>query len=127
MRLNGDVNLPANSNGDTARPVCWRPAPGTAPPAGLRSQGQAGDNSVIPLSAAAPTPTNDQTLAMVSTLLNGGGLGQLQDITQAVGTAFAGHGQDLRTFSNSSTSSSGISTIKKTTSLPPPTASTSCR
>ena len=41
-------------------------------------------------------PTTEQTLAAVSLLLNGGGIGQIQDITEALSTAFAGRENDLR-------------------------------
>jgi phospholipid/cholesterol/gamma-HCH transport system substrate-binding protein len=41
-------------------------------------------------------PSTEQTLATVSLLLNGGGLGQIQDITQALSTAFLGREDDLR-------------------------------
>ena len=97
MRLNGDVNLPANSTVTLAQTSLLATLHlELAPPVGVPAQGKLADNSVIPLSAAGAYPNNEQTLAMVSMLLNGGGLGQLQDITQAFGTAFDGHGQDLR-------------------------------
>src|ERR1700744_5984809 len=41
-------------------------------------------------------PTTEQTLASVSILLNGGGLGQLQEINQALAKAFAGRETDMR-------------------------------
>jgi phospholipid/cholesterol/gamma-HCH transport system substrate-binding protein len=97
MRLNGDVNLPANSTVTLAQTSLLATLHlELAPPAGVPAQGKLANGSVIPLSAAGAYPNNEQTLAMLSMLLNGGGLGQLQDITQAFGTAFAGHGQDLR-------------------------------
>jgi phospholipid/cholesterol/gamma-HCH transport system substrate-binding protein len=51
---------------------------------------------VIPLSSASAYPSTEQTLGAVSLVLNGGGLGQLQDITQALSTAFTGREKDLR-------------------------------
>jgi len=97
IRLNGDVNLPANSTVTLAQTSLLATLHlELAPPVGVPAQGKLANGTVIPLSAAGAYPTNEQTLAMVSMLLNGGGLGQLQDITQAFGTAFAGHGQDLR-------------------------------
>jgi phospholipid/cholesterol/gamma-HCH transport system substrate-binding protein len=51
---------------------------------------------VIPLSSAGAYPTTEQTLAAISLLLNGGGLGNVQDITQAFSTAFTGREADLR-------------------------------
>ena len=51
---------------------------------------------MIPLSAASTYPTTEQTLASVSILLNGGGLGQLQEINQTFATALAGRENDMR-------------------------------
>jgi phospholipid/cholesterol/gamma-HCH transport system substrate-binding protein len=51
---------------------------------------------VIPLASASAYPSTEQTLGALSLVLNGGGLGQLQDITQALSTAFAGRELDLR-------------------------------
>ena len=59
-------------------------------------QGVLHDGSLIPLSSGAAFPSTEQTLAAVSLLLNGGGLGQIQDITQALSVAFAGRENDLR-------------------------------
>jgi phospholipid/cholesterol/gamma-HCH transport system substrate-binding protein len=97
MRLNSDVNLPANSTVTLAQTSLLATLHlELAPPVGVPAQGKLANGSVIPLSAAGAYPSNEQTLAMLSMLLNGGGLGQLQDITQAFGTAFAGKGQGLR-------------------------------
>jgi phospholipid/cholesterol/gamma-HCH transport system substrate-binding protein len=97
MRLNGDVNLPANSTvtlGQTSLLATLHLE--LAPPVGRPVQGKLMNGSVIPLISAGAYPDTEQTLAMLSMLLNGGGLGQVQDITQAFSTAFAGGGQDLR-------------------------------
>jgi phospholipid/cholesterol/gamma-HCH transport system substrate-binding protein len=98
MRLNGDVNLPVNSTvtlGQTSLLATLHLE--LAPPVGVPAQAKLKGGSVIPLESAGAYPNNEQTLAMLSMLLNGGGLGQLQDITQAFGTAFAGRGEhDLR-------------------------------
>ncbi len=51
---------------------------------------------MIPLSSAGTYPTTEQTLASVSMLLNGGGLGQLQEINQAFAKAMGGREADLR-------------------------------
>jgi phospholipid/cholesterol/gamma-HCH transport system substrate-binding protein len=97
MHLNGDVNLPANSTvtlGQTSLLATLHLE--LAPPVGVPAQGKLTAGSMIPLSSAGAYPSNEQTLAMLSMLLNGGGLGQLQDVTQAFGTAFYGRGKDLR-------------------------------
>lgn len=59
-------------------------------------EGKLRNGSVIPLTAAGSYPTTEQTLAALSLVLNGGGIGQVQDITRAFSTAFAGREGDLR-------------------------------
>ncbi len=97
MRLNGDVDLPANA----AATVGQTSLLGAlhielAPPTGIAPQGKLHDGSLIPLSAGGTYPSTEQTLAALSLLLNGGGVGQIQDITTAFATAFAGRENDLR-------------------------------
>ena len=48
------------------------------------------------MSSGGVYPNTEQTLAALSLLLNGGGIGQIQDITTAFSTAFSGREQDLR-------------------------------
>jgi len=59
-------------------------------------EGELKNGSVIPLSAGSTYPTTEQTLASVSILLNGGGLGQLQEINQTFAKALAGRENDMR-------------------------------
>lgn len=97
MRLNKDVDMPANSTitlGQTSLLATLHLE--LAPPIGVPAQGRLKNGSLIPLASAGAYPDTEQTLAMLSMLLNGGGLGQLQDVTQAFSTAFAGRGQELR-------------------------------
>jgi phospholipid/cholesterol/gamma-HCH transport system substrate-binding protein len=97
MRLNGDVDLPANSTiklGQTT--ILGSLHVELAPPTDVPPQGKLHDGSLIPLSHAGAYPTVEQTLAALSLVLNGGGLGQIQDITAAFSTAFRGREQDLR-------------------------------
>ena len=97
MRIDGDVALPANATatiGQTS--LLGSLHVELAPPTDVPPQGQLTDGSVIPLSSAGAYPTTEQTLAAVSALLNGGGIGQIQDITEAFSTAFAGREGDLR-------------------------------
>jgi phospholipid/cholesterol/gamma-HCH transport system substrate-binding protein len=97
MQVCGDVNLPANSTAKLGQTTLLGSmhielaAPSNAPPVGNLHNG-----SLIPLSAASAYPTTEQTLASVALLLTGGGLGQVQDITQALSTAFAGREKDMR-------------------------------
>jgi phospholipid/cholesterol/gamma-HCH transport system substrate-binding protein len=97
MRLDGGVDLPANA---TAK-IGLTSLLGSlhielAPPADTPPEGRLHEGSVIPLSNGAAYPSTEQTLAALSMVLNGGGLGQVQDITEAFSTAFRGREQDLR-------------------------------
>lgn len=97
MRLNGDVNLPANATaklGQTS--LLGSLHVELAPPTGVAPQGRLHEGSLIPLSSGSAYPNTEQTLAALSLLLNGGGIGQIQDITKAFSTAFSGREQDLR-------------------------------
>jgi phospholipid/cholesterol/gamma-HCH transport system substrate-binding protein len=97
MRINGDVHLPANSTaklGQTS--LLGSMHIELAPPTDQPPVGQLKNGSVIPLSNASMYPTTEQTLAAVSVLLNGGGIGQLQEINQALAKAFAGRESDMR-------------------------------
>jgi phospholipid/cholesterol/gamma-HCH transport system substrate-binding protein len=97
MRLNGDVNLPDNATaklGQTS--LLGSQHIELAPPKDAPPQGKLHNGSVIPLAHGDLYPTTEQTLAALSAVLNGGGIGQLQDITQAFSTAFRGREKDLR-------------------------------
>ncbi len=97
MRLNGDVDLPDNATAKVGQTSLLGSlhvelsAPTDSPP-----QGKLHEGSLIPLANAGTYPNTDQTLAAVSLLLNGGGIGQIQDITAELSAAFGGHEQDLR-------------------------------
>ena len=67
-----------------------------APPTDIAPDGRLHEGSLIPLSSGSAYPTTEQTLAAISLLLNGGGVGQIQDITKAFATAFTGREDDLR-------------------------------
>jgi phospholipid/cholesterol/gamma-HCH transport system substrate-binding protein len=97
MRLNGDVQLPENATAKVGQTSIL----GTlhielAPPANVAPEGRLHNGSLIPLSRAGAYPTTEETLSVASMVLNGGGLGQIQDITKAFSTAFAGRENDLR-------------------------------
>jgi phospholipid/cholesterol/gamma-HCH transport system substrate-binding protein len=97
MRLNGDVTLPANATATIGQTSLL----GTlhvelAPPTDVAPLGRLHNGSVIPLSRAGAYPTTEQTLSVAAMFLNGGGLGRVQDITNAFSTAFAGRENDLR-------------------------------
>jgi phospholipid/cholesterol/gamma-HCH transport system substrate-binding protein len=97
MRINGDVSLPANATAKVGQTSLL----GTlhielAPPTDSPPEGRLRDGSLIPLTHAGSYPTTEQTLSAASMFLNGGGLGQVQEITKAFSTAFAGREDDLR-------------------------------
>jgi phospholipid/cholesterol/gamma-HCH transport system substrate-binding protein len=97
MRINGDVHLPANSTAKVGQTsLLGSMHIELAPPTDETPKGELKDGSVIPLSRASTYPTTEQTLASVAILLNGGGIGHIQEITQAFATALAGRENDMR-------------------------------
>jgi phospholipid/cholesterol/gamma-HCH transport system substrate-binding protein len=97
MRINGDVNLPTNATAKLGQTSLLGSLHiELAPPTGAAPEGKLHNGSLIPLANAGAYPSTDQTLAAVSLLLNGGGVGQVQDITAAFATAFTGREQDLK-------------------------------
>ena len=101
MRINGDVQLPANSTAKVGQTsLLGSMHIELAPPTDEPPQGELKNGSVIPLSRASTYPTTEQTLASVSILLNGGGLGRLQEINQTFAKALAGREDDLRSLLN---------------------------
>lgn len=97
MKLNGDVRLPANSTAKIGQTSLLGSLHiELSPPTGVPPVGRLHDGSLIPLASAGAYPGTDETLAALSLLLNGGGIGQVQDITAAFATAFAGREKDLR-------------------------------
>jgi phospholipid/cholesterol/gamma-HCH transport system substrate-binding protein len=97
VSLDGNVDLPANATVTLGQTSLFGSLHvELAPPTDAPPQGKLHDGSLIPLSAASTYPSTEQTLAAVSLVLNGGGVGQAQDITEALSTAFAGRADDLR-------------------------------
>ena len=97
MTLDGDVVLPANATVKLGQTSLFGSLHiELAPPTDAPPEGRLHDGSLIPLSAASTYPSTEQTLAAISLVLNGGGVGQVQDITEALSTAFAGRADDLR-------------------------------
>lgn len=97
MTIDGDVDLPANATatiGQTS--LLGSVHVELAQPTGVPPEGKLRNGSLIPLSSAHAYPSTERTLAALSLLLNGGGLGQIQDITKALSTAFTGREEDLR-------------------------------
>jgi phospholipid/cholesterol/gamma-HCH transport system substrate-binding protein len=97
MTINGDVDLPANATatlGQTS--LLGSVHVELAPPVGVPAEGKLNGGSLIPLASSGAYPSTERTLAAVSMLVNGGGLGQIQDIIKSLSTAFTGREQDLR-------------------------------
>jgi len=97
ITLNGDVDLPANATATLGQTSLLGSLHiELAPPTNVPPQGKLHDGSLISLSSAGTYPSTEQTLAALSLVLNGGGVGQLQDIVKAFSTAFNGREQDTR-------------------------------
>ena len=97
MRINGDVNLPANATAKIGQTSLLGSLHiELSPPIAAAPEGKLHNGSLIPLANAGAYPSTDQTLAAVSLLLNGGGVGQVQDITAAFASAFTGREQELK-------------------------------
>ena len=98
IRLDGTVDLPANAVATVGQTsLLGSLHVELAPPADTAPVGRLHAGSVIPLTSSGAYPSTEQTLAAVSVLLNGGGVGRLQDVTQALSTALTGRGHELRT------------------------------
>ena len=67
-----------------------------APPTDAPPRGELSNGTVIPLSATGEFPSTEETLGAASSLLNGGSLGKLEDVTTALNTAFSGREADVR-------------------------------
>jgi phospholipid/cholesterol/gamma-HCH transport system substrate-binding protein len=101
MTLDGDVDLPANATVKVGQTSLFGSLHiELEPPVDEPPNGKLHDGSLIPLSAASTYPSTEQTLAAISMVLNGGGVGQIQDITEALSTAFDGRADDLRSLIN---------------------------
>ncbi|MCX2929255.1 MCE family protein [Mycobacterium sp. CVI_P3] len=97
MSIDGDVDLPANATATVGQSgLLGSLHVELAAPVDIAPQGELHDGSLIPLSSAGVYPSSEQVLSAVSLLLNGGGIGQVQDITESLSVALAGREQDLR-------------------------------
>lgn len=97
MSINGGVTLPANATAKIGQTSLLGSLHiELAPPPGDSPQGQLQDGSLIAIGSTGGYPNTEQTLAAVSLLLNGGGVGQLQDVVHTLSTALRGREQDLR-------------------------------
>jgi phospholipid/cholesterol/gamma-HCH transport system substrate-binding protein len=96
VRLNGTVDLPENVTakiGQTS--LLGSQHIELAPPVGEPPTGHLHNGDLIPLSRAGQYPTTEQTLAALSVVLNGGGIGQLQQIETELNRALSGRESDV--------------------------------
>ena len=97
MELNENVELPANATAKLGlTSLLGSLHIELAPPADAPPEGKLREGSLIPLASSSSYPSTEQALAAVALLLNGGGLGNIHDITEALSVAFAGRENDLR-------------------------------
>ncbi|MDJ0441102.1 MCE family protein [Rhodococcus qingshengii] len=97
VSLNSDVELPGNAVaklGQTS--LLGSQHIELAAPIDRPATGRLKNGDLIPLDRAGQYPTTEETLAAISTVLNGSGLGQLQQITTEVNTALSGRETDVR-------------------------------
>ncbi|MFI6313619.1 MCE family protein [Nocardia fusca] len=66
------------------------------PPPGQAPQGHLESGARIELDDTTTYPSTEQTLASLSVVVNGGGLGQVGDIVSSLGAAFEGRETDIR-------------------------------
>jgi phospholipid/cholesterol/gamma-HCH transport system substrate-binding protein len=97
IRLAGDVDLPDNATAKVGQTsLLGSTHVELAAPKNAAAEGKLHEGSLIPLASGSAYPNTEQTLSALSLLLNGGGIGQIQDITTALSTAFSGREHDLR-------------------------------
>jgi phospholipid/cholesterol/gamma-HCH transport system substrate-binding protein len=97
MTIDGGVDLPANATATLGQTSLLGSLHiELAPPKNAPPEGKLHNGSLIELSSAGAYPSTEQTLGAVSLLLNGGGIGGLQDTITALSTAFSGREQDVR-------------------------------
>ncbi|WP_396903602.1 virulence factor Mce family protein [Mycolicibacterium phlei] len=101
MKLNGDVNLPANSTATLGQTSLLGSLHiELAPPTDEPPQGKLQEGSLIPLDHTGAYPSTEETLSALSLVLNGGGVARLGEIIRELGQAFDGRGEELRSLIN---------------------------
>jgi phospholipid/cholesterol/gamma-HCH transport system substrate-binding protein len=97
LDLNRDVKLPANATAQLKQTTLLGEkyvelgVPTEAPP-----QGQLADGAVIPVAATNRYPEVEEVFGALSLLLNGGGIGQVQNIARELNTALKGREGDTK-------------------------------
>lgn len=97
MRVNGDVQLPANALAMLRQSSLLgeKYIELSSPPPGEAS-GKLANDAVIPIARTNRNTDIEEVLGALSMLLNGGGVEQLQNITQELNAALSGNEPDLK-------------------------------
>ncbi|MFI7670673.1 MCE family protein [Nocardia sp. NPDC049526] len=99
VRLNGDVQLPENAVAKVGQTsLLGSQHIELSPPPGESAVGLLHNGDVIPLQRAGQYPTTEQTLSALSVVLNGGGIGRLQQIDKELNSALSGRETTVRDF-----------------------------
>jgi phospholipid/cholesterol/gamma-HCH transport system substrate-binding protein len=97
MTLDRDVDLPANATATLGQTSLLGSVHiELAPPDDAPAEGKLKDGSLISLASARANPSTEQTLSSLAMVLNGGGVGQIQDIVSATTTALDGREDEVR-------------------------------
>ncbi len=97
ISVRGDVAVPANAEatvGQTSLLGTMHVA--LDPPVGSSPSGRLPAGATIPTEGTHTYPSTEQTLAALSTVVNGGGLGQIGEILHNLATAVSGREGDIR-------------------------------
>ena len=97
MRVNGDVTLPANALAMLRQSSLLgeKYVELSSPPKG-EAQGKLANDAVIPIERTNRNTDIEEVLGALSMLLNGGGVEQIQNITQELNAALEGKEPDLK-------------------------------
>ena len=97
MRVNGDVELPANALAMLRQSsLLGEKYVELSPPPPGQADGRLADGALIPLERTNRNTDIEEVLGALSMLLNGGGIEQLQNIAQELNAALSGNEADIR-------------------------------
>lgn len=95
--LDSDVRLPANAQAAIGqKSLLGAEFLELSAPTSEPARGSLTDGAVIPLSRTGRYPETEELFAALATVLNGGGLAQIETITSELNKAFGGRESDLR-------------------------------
>ncbi|MBB2991816.1 virulence factor Mce-like protein [Mycolicibacterium iranicum] len=97
ISVNPDVVIPENAVATVGQTsLLGSMHLGLNPPLGEEPSGRLEPGSTLSLNSSSTYPTTEQTLASLSTVVNGGGLGQLGDIIHNMSTGLSGREDEAR-------------------------------